>query len=390
MPNIENIYEEALALMQTGHSEQEVLLAFPEHQEQLKSLLETSRLLLSMPINSVPEPAMRRKYVLEVKPSLKVMWLHVFKYASVSMSVMLLISALSVTGYKAYTSSAGQKLFAVKKSAEQLQLLLAYNQNQKAGLQIQITQRRLNEAQTIIASQDPIAQKTAALKELASQTQSAVTAVDNLAKSDPKSEKNAALLSSLENIATAQQNLITELKPNSEVKEAASGALASLSQTSSKVLEIKDLVAIAGQDQALAKLNSKADGVSIVGEISKISKDQITVENTGFKLTTNTVIKDLGGKILGIDSLILNTKVSISGSKLQNILIAEQIIVTNGGEVKGMATAPAPAVGPTDTVIHSTSSIQADFSGTAAPGATNPNAVSATIIFEDPSSQYPN
>lgn len=391
MSNIENIYEEALALLQTGHSEQEALLAFPEYQEQLKPLLETSRLLLNVPVNSVPEPAMRRKYVLEVKPRLKVMWLHVFKYASVSMSIMLLISALSVTGYKAYTSAPGQTFFPVKKLAEQSQLLLAYSQGKKADLQIKITQERLNQAQIIIASPDSVEQKTAALNELASQTQTAVSAVGDLAKSNPKSEKNAALLSSLENIAQAQQTLITELKPNFKVKEAASGALASLSQTSGKVSEIKDMVAVAGGDQTLAKLSSKQGGVSIVGDISRINKDQITVENTGFKLTNETVIKNLAGKILSAESLIVNTKVSVSGSKQQNTLVAEQIIITDSGEVKGISTAPtsSPVAEPADTATRTANSIKEDFSGTAAPGAPNPNAVSGTFILEDPSSQYP-
>ena len=62
---------------------------------------------------------------------------------------MLLISALSVTVYQASNSIPGNALFALKKGGENLQLILASSQTQKASLQVAIAQQRLSDAQQI-------------------------------------------------------------------------------------------------------------------------------------------------------------------------------------------------------------------------------------------------
>src|SRR6266404_2250444 len=151
MNNLDEIYNQALELLKKGFSKQEVLSKFPQHQEQLAPLLNLSGRLFAMPKSVIPTPLMQRKYAMQPARKLWLTWLHVSKFAGVSMAVMLLISAVTVAGYQAAISTPGKSLFAIKKSAEQLQLILATNQDDKAKLQVDIAQKRLEDAQQVLS-----------------------------------------------------------------------------------------------------------------------------------------------------------------------------------------------------------------------------------------------
>ena len=205
MNDLESAYNQAMEMMKKGRSKEEVLLEFSQFQKELAPLLDISSSLLALPKNLAPRPAMQRKYALAPAQNIWMAWLHISKFAGVSMSVMLLVSALTATGYEAYKSGPGQVLFPVKKVAEQTQVLLAYNQNDKAAIQVAIAQQRLSEAKAIFS--DPNSnpqQQQAALSELTSQTSAAVAVVSNVAQSNPKATQSPPLLSSLENINSQQ------------------------------------------------------------------------------------------------------------------------------------------------------------------------------------------
>src|SRR5689334_20954252 len=114
MTEFDKIFSQALDMLKKGHSKEEVLVKFASYREELAPLLDISSSLLSMPRNIVPTPLMQRKYAAVPVKNFWFAWLHVSKFAGVSMSVMFLVSALAVTGYQASKASPGQPLFAVK------------------------------------------------------------------------------------------------------------------------------------------------------------------------------------------------------------------------------------------------------------------------------------
>lgn len=291
MNSLEAAYNQAVDMLKKGRSKQEALLKFAEFKNELAPLLDISFSLLSLPKNSPPQPAMQRKYALVPSKGFWLTWIHVSKFAGVSMSLMLLLSAFTVTGYATLKSAPGQTLFQVKKSAEKLQLVLAYNQNQKANIQLQITQSRLNDAKQIFSDPNSnVEQEKAALSELSDQTSNAVAVVNTVAKNDPASDKNHPLVNSLESIAKEQQSLLSKIKPDSEIKIEANTALLSLNKNSAKISEIKSLVATASNDQALTTLKTNATS-SPESSVKGASTEIATSTNQTATGSANTVLK---------------------------------------------------------------------------------------------------
>lgn len=375
--NLENAYTRAMEMLEKGHSKEEVLLEFSQFKNDLTPLLDISLELLTLPKNLAPQPAMQRKYAFTPSKQFWLAWMHVSKFAAVSMSLMLLLSAFAVTAYASYSALPGQSLFAVKKLEEKTQLMFAFNPNDRANLQIKIAQNRLSEAQAIFSNPTSDAEsKNAALNELSDQTSSAVAVVGTVANSDLKSDQNNPLLNSLANITQQQQQLLTQITPNSQVNVAASSAMETLIKNSAQISEIKQSVAAASDDQTLTKLSSASNAVAVLGEISQISKNQITIEKTTFTITPQTVIQDSDGNPISPGALQENSKVNVVGVKNQNTLLAQQIFVTapdnsTQPEVKGAATlSQDSASGVTATTSTGTSiSLKkpADATGAALP-----------------------
>ena len=413
MKDLETAYNQAMEKMKKGRSKQEVLLEFAEFKNELAPLLDVSASLLSLPKNLAPRPAMQRKYALLNAKSFWMAWLHVSKFAGVSMSVMLLVSALTATGYEAYKSGPGQILFPVKKVAEQTQVLLAYNQNDKAKIQVAIAEARLSEAKAIFSDPNSNPQEQqAALNELTSQTSAAVSVVSDVAQSNPKATQSPPLLTSLENINTQQRSLLAQIKPNTQIAAAAGSALQSLNTDSATINQIKQTVAIAGNDQALAQLSANPNSVAVLGDINQISNNQITVEKTTFTVNGQTTITDSNGNTLELSDLKPKAKVNIVGLQQQNTLMAEQILLASSDAAASSTAsqvADAAAIG-TQTILStsSTSTIsnikklfgsnsnkdtQGDStSSTSTDAQTNAQTSSTAVgsfILEDPAPQFP-
>lgn len=352
---------------------------------EISPLLEIAASLFALPKNPIPTPLMNHRYASVKAKNFWFAWTHISRLAAASTAVMLLISAFTVTGYASYKSGPGQTLFVVKKSAEKLQLVLAYNQDQKANLQVEITKKRLDEARIIF--QNPtsnIQQEKAALTELTDQTRNAIEVVNTVTANNPKADNNHPLLTSLETITKEQQTLLKEIKPNSEINEAAGTALVALNENSAKISEIKQSIAIASNDQTLAKLNSDPDSVAVLGKISAISKTNVTVEKTAFSINLQTIIKNAEGKIITPESLKPETKVSVSGKKDGETLVAQDILVINeiGTEPEVKSASTTPDIKPSASTT-STSAISEP-----AKPAINPNQAQGLYIFEDPSPQF--
>ena len=405
MNSIDEIYNQALEMLKKGHSKEEVLVKFAQFKNELAPLLEISAALLSVPKNIVPTPLMRRKYAAIPVKHFWLAWLHMSKFAGASAAVMLLVSAFSVTAYQASTSIPGSPLFALKKGGENLQLILASSQTKKASLQVSIAQQRLNDAQEIF--NNPASntyQKTVALNELSAQTASAVAEVNTVAIANPKSADSNPLLNSLDKITNQQKNLLTAIKPDSQIKTAQNNALAALGNDTAKLSAIKQTIAVASNDQsALAKLNSDPNSVAAFGQISQATTSKITVEQITFSINGQTIIKDDAGNSLTPTDLKNGDKASVVGEKTNNILLAQQIFVTSSAASSTSAT--ATTTGEVKSALTQTSNITASSaaSSTASPvgfkkfndqnsttTTPNPNTASVHTIFEDPRPQFAN
>lgn len=346
---------------------------------ELTSLLELGKELFNLPKATVPTPLMNYKYAEAKVQHLWFAWLHISKFAAVSTSLMLLVSAFAVTGFAAQNSRPGQTLFTVKKLTEKSQVILAYDESRKASLQLEITQKRLNEAQSIF--NDPasnLKQEQAALNELANQTDSAIAAINSITQNAPTAPDNHPLLASLETIAKQQQTLLEEITPNKEIQSAAAPALQTLKETSAKVSEIKQTIAVASNDQTLAKLKSDPNATSAAGPIEAINKTSVTVEKTVFTLTSDTIYKDSEGNNINSSVLKLQTKINISGVKSGEEIIAKEIVIPD-------FVADEPKVESASTTI---ATHPANEEPTEINGEKDPNQAVGAFILEDPAPQY--
>lgn len=405
MSNSEEIYNQALDMLKKGHSKEEILVKFASERNELAALLDVSLGLLSIPKNLVPTPLMQRKYAAVPVKSFWLAWLHVSKFAGVSMSVMLLISALTVMGYQASKAGPGQALFALRKQAEQLKVILASDQDAKASLQIQLTQQRLDEAQAIFG--DPtsnLEQKKAALSELSSQTSSAVAQVVAAAKNDPSPNKNNPLLSVLDNLTKKQKSLLAEIKPGSAISSDAQAAQLPLDENTAKLSQVKESVVAASNSQVLTSLSAEPNAVVVYGEITQLSKEQISIEKLTFNFGPQTSIKNDNGNDVDPAKLSLGQKAKVIGVKNQNALLAEQVLVTfeasqaaGQPEVKGAASSTPPAsdpkAGSQSTTPTSLKKPELQTSlptiGTGSPAADqSQGTASGLFIYEDPSPQF--
>lgn len=407
MNNLEDSYNQAVQLLKKGFSKEDVLLKFPEAKQQLAPLLDVSALLLLMPKNQAPTPLMRRKYAAEPAKHSPLAWLFAPKFAITTLSLSLMLAGASALAYGALKSTPGMPLFAIKKSAEQLQLVLATSQDAKANYQIKFAQNRLTEAKEVFSnpgSTEP--QKQAALAELGQQTSNAITEVTTAAKTDP-SETSHPLLNSLDSITKQQMALLNGIKQDSQSKILANSALETLNQNEAKVLAIKQSITVASSNQeVLATLNANPNSVAVFGSINQISSTQITVEKTLFNLNLQTVIRDTAGNNLNFDSLKSGTKANVVGIKNDDHLLAQQIIVTESPKVAetdqtltktdgSVAQASASATPAGIAVIKkisgsTTTTEQIDNSSDlgADAAATSSDTASGLFIFENPNPQF--
>jgi alpha-L-fucosidase len=262
--------------------------------KELLELLNVADSLYKLPKKAIPKPAMQRKFMLA---PVKILWysrFHFSKLATVSMSAILLFSAAGATGYAAWHSVPGQALFAIKKSAEGLQLKFAATPEKKATLYMEFSQKRLMDAQKVLNNPNSEPEFTkAAISELINQTKNTVDAVQTITKNESL-DKAKPMVNALENITAKQDQLIKEIKPegNSDI---VAKAKESASESATKLAEIKKYIEVATNEQALVNLNGKKEAEKTSEEIKGTSTpDQIqTATSTSATSTTPKIIEKI-------------------------------------------------------------------------------------------------
>ncbi len=406
MAEIDYILDKALKDLKSGMPADQIVSKYPEHKELLLGLLQTAEPFMRIPTIPAPEPAMRRLYLTApAKASIWTTWMHFSRFAAVSTSMLLLLAAFGATAYGAINSLPGQRLFAVKRTAEQLELKMTNDPVERANLQLALTQRRMNEARQVFENhnENP-ALEIAALAELSNQTQQTTAEVKTAALSNLNTAKDHPIVASLQNITKEQQNLLNTIKPDVQAQDAATAAQQANAQT---VTEVNKLIQIAtvAQDESLTKLNNDPNIVTMSGTVTRADKGSVTIEKTIFYLSAETTTQDEEGN--ATTSLTSGTLIHIVGKKTNNTIVAREITVLDpanqpAGTVKGTSTSDSnlPTTTPANPASPSasTSTIPLNLKQPAKNTATNtqdtdiqPADGKQTMggyIIEDPAPQY--
>lgn len=400
MAEKENILNSALEQLRAGLSAEQVVTAQPNlspaEKQELALQLSVAQNLWAIPKNEVPEPSMQRKYLLLPVRSAWLSWLPVSRWATVSSSALLLLTALVGTGYAASGSTAGQPLFSLKRYAEQAQIALATTAEAKADLQLAITKKRLNEAQQVF--QNPASnpsEEKAALTELFTETQNTINVVNTAAKNNTLKSVGHPIVASLDEITKQQQALVSQVAAKNVEALADTNAVATTQENSSQVAAIKQYIEVASNAQALAQLSPNPNVVTISGNLNAVDKNSVTVEKTNFLLSDGTIIKDSNGKAIKIADLAIHLKINVLGLKDdKGQITAQQIMVVNvssdtgQGLVKGESTSTAATTKNSATSTAPSAKKPVDSSSGALDNGTptpDPNTAIGSFIIEDPS-----
>ncbi len=356
MQPYEDILNIALSELKNGAAPETVAEKFPDRFAQLNEDLRVAQILLSLPKNPAPVPAARRKYALAPVGKTWRLGFKIFKIALTSggLATMFL---LIFTAYAAYTSLPGQSLFKIKKLAEKTRLRLAFSEVGKANLQVSFAQNRLKEAQNALNSENSSPElQIAALTELADQTAASVEAVKKAASANSIKSQDRPLVASLRDLTQKQKNLANQVKPQSQVKAAAQNVIASSKKNTAEITAIQNSIRVAetaSQEGSLAQLTADKLSVSVLGNITKLAKDSITVEKTTFAVTGKTLTKNQDGQEIKLTELKEKDRVNIIGkkdySREGNELEARQIYLINppqenGEVVQGASTNTPPSI----------------------------------------------
>ncbi len=293
--NIEEILNLAIEEIKTGKTFSEVLNMhkFQAYKTELNELLPFAYNLYKIPKKNIPAPSLQRKYIL-AKPAVhKFLLFHLPRFAFFSISLIMLLSAGVGTGYAALGSLPGDTLFPVKKSAEQLQLRFASTPEKKATLQVELSKKRLAEAQEVLkTSQDQPEKIKAAVSELTEQNKTTLISAEAIVKNSTDTARTSQIIESLENINLDQKELAKEIA-HQDFEEISKTAEVSASESSDKVAEIKKIAA-----SALVNLGGTKDE-DLSASSSALSETDMTASSTvealektevkgAFKNTTTT------------------------------------------------------------------------------------------------------
>jgi hypothetical protein len=287
------------------------------------------------------------------------------KFMLVPMSILLIAAGLGTTTIAALSSTPGQKLFTIKKAVEQTKLAFVVDPENKAKLQLELTQKRLAEAESILYGpvRDQKAE-AAALAELSSQAQTTADAVKQIPNGKDKEQKLAVA----DKLQQASEGLQRLQERNSSSASAHTAAAKTQVETLRKLL-------VADSETTTASLQNPQ---TITGNIQNKVGNEIIVDNKRIEISGDTKISKEDGA-LTLSDLKINQQVYIQAVASEEKWQAIEIVLTNTGSVKSAVT-EKPKVNASSTTVSS------EIPGLTAED--EPPRVISRIIVEDPAPQY--
>jgi hypothetical protein len=385
--NYSDILDQALTDMKNTGSLSSATKSLSENSVQLSSDLEIAHMLSSVPKNPLLAGTMRRKYILASGSNSAIArTFNILKITFASAGSLAVLGSIVFAGVLSANSLPGQTLFKVKKVGEQARLKLTFNDVEKANLQIALSEKRLTEAQQVLSNtSDPSAEITA-LNELSSQNTATAESVKKAAVTGAIQKTDHPLVASFNDLAKKQQAFASQIKPEDKAKTL---AISTAQQSKKNTAEINNLIEIAGASNSsltITKISTDKSIVSILGTVSKVGKDYITVEGLNFIVNEETVIKNEANVILTLENIKEKTQVTVTGKKTapeNGLIIASEIIVAvknENGKVEGVSTSTPVS---TPTKATSTPLVKPEIP-TSTEKLNDPNVATGSFILEDP------
>lgn len=333
--NIENILDEAAKRVRNGENISAVVSSYPEDdREQLSAMLQIVETLSTIPIKNIPVPSRRRLFLQtpkQIAVTERMLGLFNSYKSAFPITIAVLLFAITGTAYASMDSLPGSPLFAVRKAVETTQIKLASGPEQKAKLELEFANARLEDVQKVIAQSPNDADHDLVIKELQKQT---VTALNNLKEvaSSASVANDPEVLKQVENLTDNQIALISE-KDSSNQK--------------SLVADIKQIVAISNE-QSLATL-SAAQSFEFSGNLNFISlkNNYLKIDKNTFEITEETKMTDKDGNELTLAELGINDDITIKGQIKEDKNVAAELTVTSRAKVIEQKVEPKPEVKPT-------------------------------------------
>lgn len=349
---------------------------------ELSELGPAARALAGIRRRPLPEPSRKRRYLAYLpKPErVLVSWFHLSRFATVSLSLLLVVAATAGTAYAAVQSLPGQTLFAVKRTAEQIHLSLASNAVEKANLQVRYANKRLQEAEVIFTKKANPKLEVAALRELKAQTEAALSDVKQVVKETAPSEAAPhPVVSSLADVTSKQQVLLKTIEPQTEPT----------GEIKDEVAEIKNTLAVAAALTDVTQApSSSTSSLAITGTLTEVTEQTLTVDDTALLLTEQTKVTfEAATAASGSPSgLATGSPVSVTARRTSDGLVAEEVTVLTGTEPGGGAIKG-------DSTTTTSTVPSAPRPTTTAPSAESsdvvlPSKAVGSYLIEDPSPQY--
>lgn len=321
MQRIDELLDKAIRRIKNGESASAVISDSPEElQDQLRAMLEIVGMVSSLQTIEVPTPNKRRLYLKANSPVSA--WMHfgellkTWKVAPITLGIFFLTAAATAFGAASALPGDGV-LFQLKKTVQTARVNLASDPQERARLQLELAEQRIQEAQKVLASNDP-SKKQKAIEEVQQQT--------SVALNDLKESGTGITNSSVakaENIAKAQQSIVAQVDPQA--------AQQSKQENKVALREIQSLLATSNEESGTSLAPAKID---ITGSISAIDGNNITVNKNVYVVDdATTEIKDKDGNDLLLSDLEVNDVVKITGKVTGEKNIADNIVVLNKLEI---------------------------------------------------------
>lgn len=226
-----------------------------------------------------------------------------------------------------YDSLPGDKLYSLKRMAEEAQLSLT-SKDERPSLQIEMASRRLDEVAKI-AEKPSILNKEErtkqAVKNFTEQIQSVKIALENLSQENKSDDKAMEVAQMVDRKTTEYATVLKKTGDNAdapEVKKEVEAATSAVSDAGIKAIE----VIVKKSEQGMAEIN-KEDVVTKVEEKIKI------IEQSASQITTSTISGEIKE---GVKEAIIDAKAALNNDNLgvvvDKLVEAKNLVNTVFGE----------------------------------------------------------
>lgn len=329
----DNIVTESLERLRQGEDAFSVSQSYGDYANELLPLLQIADAIKQIPKQQLPTPHKQFRFAeTHTMPYVLGRFFSLFRVAVIPISLVLILFGGHFVVQAAEHSLPGDLLYSLKRASETAQLNLTFDQQQKANLHVELTQKRLNEVKQAFDTKNPETE-AAAIAALKDQAEKTFAKVPQVAVANALTNKNQDLLNNLVAINKEQKSVLTSINATDDASSVTTTALNVVKENSKTLAKIIATV----NEQTLADLPNK---ISITGDISSLKDNKITVEKNTFLINDQTFITNVDGSQLD-DLIDLTGHVTIVGTKSGQGLIAKQISML-APETTPTATVPTP------------------------------------------------